>query len=57
MDKRIKLGLVFKYDESWVAGSYYILNLLQALKTLPTENSLKLYCLPIELKIKKRLKK
>jgi glycosyltransferase involved in cell wall biosynthesis len=37
MDKRIKLGLVFKYDESWVAGSYYILNLLQALKTLPTE--------------------
>jgi hypothetical protein len=39
MAKRIKLGLVFKYDESWVAGSYYILNLLQALKTLPTETT------------------
>lgn len=37
MAQRIKLGLVFKYDESWVAGSYYILNLLQALKTLPQE--------------------
>lgn len=37
MRQRIKLGLVFKYDESWVAGSYYILNLLHALKTLPTE--------------------
>ena len=37
MAKRIKLGLVFKYDEAWVAGSYYILNLIQALKTLPFE--------------------
>lgn len=38
MAKRIKLGLVFKYDESWVAGSYYILNLMQALKTLDEVN-------------------
>jgi glycosyltransferase involved in cell wall biosynthesis len=37
MAQKIKLGLVFKYDEAWVAGSYYILNLIQALKTLPTE--------------------
>lgn len=37
MAQRIKLGLVFKYDESWVAGSYYTLNLLHALKTLPSE--------------------
>jgi glycosyltransferase involved in cell wall biosynthesis len=35
MAQRIKLGLIFKYDESWVAGSYYILNLMHALKTLP----------------------
>lgn len=35
MAARIKLGLVFKYDESWVAGSYYIINLIHALKTLP----------------------
>jgi glycosyltransferase involved in cell wall biosynthesis len=35
MAQKIKLGLVFKYDEAWVAGSYYILNLIQALKTLP----------------------
>ena len=37
MAQRIKLGLVFKYDEAWVAGSYYILNLIHALKTLPLE--------------------
>lgn len=37
MATRIKLGLVFKYDESWVAGSYYILNLINALKTLPEQ--------------------
>jgi glycosyltransferase involved in cell wall biosynthesis len=35
MAQRIKLGLVFKYDEAWVAGSYYLLNLIEALKTLP----------------------
>ena len=34
MAQRKKLGLVFKYDESWVAGSYYIINLIYALKEL-----------------------
>lgn len=38
MAPRIKLALIFKYDESWVAGSYYILNLLHALKSLPPES-------------------
>jgi glycosyltransferase involved in cell wall biosynthesis len=37
MAERIKLGLVFKYDEAWIAGSYYTLNLIHALKTLPDE--------------------
>lgn len=35
MVERVRLGLVFKYDDTWIAGSYYILNLICALKTLP----------------------
>ena len=37
MDKRIKLGLIFSLNERWIGGTYYILNLISALKTLPTE--------------------
>jgi glycosyltransferase involved in cell wall biosynthesis len=31
---RKRVGLIFSYDEGWIAGSYYILNLIQALNTL-----------------------
>lgn len=31
---RKRIGLIFSYDEGWIAGSYYILNLIQALNTL-----------------------
>ena len=37
MGKRIKLGLIFSHNERWIGGTYYILNLISALKTLPTE--------------------
>ncbi|MDN3655870.1 glycosyltransferase family 1 protein [Ferruginibacter paludis] len=37
MDKRIRLGLIFSVDENWIGGTYYILNLISALSTLPVE--------------------
>ena len=33
--KRIKLGLIFSYDEQWIGGSYYIINLIHSLNGLP----------------------
>jgi glycosyltransferase involved in cell wall biosynthesis len=35
MAKTKRIGLLFSYDEAWVAGAYYIMNLVHALKTLP----------------------
>lgn len=32
---RKKIGIVFQYNEGWIGGSYYILNLIEALHTLP----------------------
>lgn len=34
MDKQPKIGIIFSYNENWIGGTYYILNLIQALKTL-----------------------
>jgi len=34
MAKRKRIGLVFSYNENWIAGSYYILNIIHALNTL-----------------------
>ena len=34
MGKRIKIGLLFLYDEQWMGGTYYIMNLIEALKTV-----------------------
>ncbi len=36
-NQRIQIGLIFSYLPDWIAGSYYIMNLIEALKTLPTE--------------------
>ena len=35
MYKRLKLGLIFTASDDWIGGTYYILNLINALKTLP----------------------
>ena len=35
MGKRIRLGIIFSVDENWIGGTYYILNLISALGTLP----------------------
>ncbi|KOY85751.1 hypothetical protein AD998_05915 [bacterium 336/3] len=37
MAQRIKIGLIFSNNEAWIGGTYYILNLIQALRTLPEE--------------------
>ncbi|MFT4668555.1 MAG: glycosyltransferase involved in cell wall biosynthesis [Flavobacteriaceae bacterium] len=34
MAKRARIGLIFSYDEDWIAGAYYILNIIHALKTV-----------------------
>lgn len=34
---RKRIGLIFSYSESWIAGAYYILNLIESLHTLPEE--------------------
>lgn len=33
--KRKRVGLVFGIDQRWIAGSYYIMNVVRALNTLP----------------------
>lgn len=37
MGKRKRIGLVFSLDKNWIGGSYYILNLISALGTLPED--------------------
>ncbi len=34
MAKRTRIGLIFSYDENWIGGAYYILNIVHALNTL-----------------------
>lgn len=34
MVKRKKIGLIYNYDENWIAGAYYILNIIKALNIL-----------------------
>jgi glycosyltransferase involved in cell wall biosynthesis len=40
MEKRF--ALIFSYDEEWIAGSYYILNIIHALNTLPEKEKPKI---------------
>lgn len=34
MDRRQQIGLIFTYNENWIGGTYYILNLVNALNLL-----------------------
>ena len=45
-DDRIKIGLIFTYNENWIGGSYYILNLIKALLRVSDEIKphLVIYC-------------
>jgi len=37
MNSKKKLGLIFSYDDQWIGGTYYTINLIQAFKVLPVE--------------------
>ena len=32
-----RVGIFFSYNENWIGGSYYIINLIEALKLLPAD--------------------
>lgn len=34
MAKRIKVGIIYSYDENWIGGTYYYQNLIQSLRLL-----------------------
>jgi glycosyltransferase involved in cell wall biosynthesis len=38
MGKRMRIGIIYSYNEHWIGGSYYVENLIHALATLPEEN-------------------
>jgi glycosyltransferase involved in cell wall biosynthesis len=35
MAQRIKVGIIYSYDENWIGGTYYYQNLIQSLNLLP----------------------
>lgn len=35
MARRIKVGIIYSYDENWIGGTYYYQNLIQSLNLLP----------------------
>ena len=35
MARRVKIGFIFWYDTYWIAGPYYVLNIIRSLNTLP----------------------
>lgn len=35
MDRRKHIGLLFRYNENWIGGTYYLVNLVHALNSLP----------------------
>jgi glycosyltransferase involved in cell wall biosynthesis len=37
MGKRFNVGLLFSYDENWIGGTYYIINLIYSLNNLDDE--------------------
>jgi len=38
MVKRKRIGLIFSYNENWIAGAYYIMNIIHSLNTLPNKD-------------------
>lgn len=45
MGKRIKIGIIYSYDENWIGGTYYYQNLIQSLNLLPDNKKPKLIIL------------
>lgn len=45
MDKKIAIGLYFSYNENWIGGAYYIINIIRTLNFLEDSQKPKLYIL------------
>ena len=45
MGKKTAIGLYFSYNENWIGGTYYILNIIKTLNFLEDSKKLKLYIL------------
>lgn len=45
MVERLKIGLIYSYNTNWIAGAYYILNLVHALNKQPDAEKPELYIL------------
>lgn len=45
MAKRIKVGIIYSYDENWIGGAYYIQNLIRSLNHLSEKEQVELYIL------------
>jgi glycosyltransferase involved in cell wall biosynthesis len=43
MARRRKIGIIYDYNENWIGGTYYIQNLISALKTIAAPSIPKLY--------------
>lgn len=43
MDKRIRIGIPFSYKTDWIAGAYYVANLIESLKFLSDEKKPQIY--------------
>jgi len=50
MGKRTKLGIYFSYNENWIGGTYYITNIIEALKTIQDNDLPKIYFISENLK-------
>jgi glycosyltransferase involved in cell wall biosynthesis len=55
MVKRKRVGLFFSYNENWIGGTYYILNLIEALKLLPLDKQPALSVIVIKHEDKKKV--
>ena len=49
MAKRRRIGLLFSYSEAWIAGTYYVLNIIQALKKIPSKQQPIIYIISNDL--------
>lgn len=56
MDAKKRVGLVYSYNENWIAGSYYILNIIHALNTLEDKLKPKIILLTDSFKNFKKVK-
>jgi glycosyltransferase involved in cell wall biosynthesis len=57
MAKGKRVGIIYKFDENWIGGAYYIQNLIRSLNYLPEKEKMKLYILTKDKSFFKELQK